>query len=93
VDTNCDADLDRSGSESGAEVPEVTREVCDHGARNKDTDSRRGFRAARVGSGVARRHGLNANLIFKWLKCAREAGLIGAGHLLWSASDDIVPSK
>lgn len=25
---------------------------------------------------VARRHGLNANLIFKWLRCSREGWLV-----------------
>ena len=61
------------GSESGAEVPEVDA----RGLRSWSSEQRQrivveAFAPHASVAEVARRHGLNANLIFKLLKCARE---------------------
>ena len=61
------------GSESEAEVPEVDA----RGLRSWSSEQRQRIVVEALAphasvAEVARRHGLNANLIFKWLKCARE---------------------
>lgn len=61
------------GFEGGAEIPKVDT----RGRRRWSVEQKRRIVAEALAphasvAEVARRHGLNANLIFKWLKCAKD---------------------
>jgi transposase len=64
-----------TGFDNGAEIPKVDA----LGRRRWSIEQRERIVAEALApdtsvAEVARRHGLNANLIFKWLKCAKDGG-------------------
>lgn len=76
-----------TGFEGGAEIPQVDS----LGRRRWSVEQRQRIVAEALAphasvAEVARRHGLNANLIFKWLKCAKDGwpdrrrGLVARGE-------------
>src|SRR3984893_13814472 len=73
MDTNRDADINRSGFRGRGEIPKVDA----LGRRSWSLYQRQRIVAEALApqasvAEVARRHGLNANLIFKWLKRVKE---------------------